>query len=89
MAYNILYTVSVVKYFFGVFFTEGRRTWAVFSVTTDLVANYGTVVTKTEADDLAVIEKHMRSSSPDNGVGEIMKDHMGSVVSESRARVKT
>ncbi len=57
---------------------------AVFSVTTDLVANYGTVVTETEADDLAVFEKYMRPSARNPEVGEIMKGYLDSVESGYR-----
>jgi hypothetical protein len=53
-------------------------------VMTDIVANYWTVVIETEADDLAVFEKHMRSSSPNPEVGEIMKGYMDSVESGYR-----
>ncbi len=48
-------------------------------VMTDIVAGYWTVVIETEADDLAVFEKRMRSSSPKPEVGEIMKGYMDSV----------
>ncbi len=53
-------------------------------VMTDIVAGYWTVVIETEADDLAVFEKHMRSSSPNPEAGEIMKGYLDSVESGYR-----